>query len=289
MFEEFLQSYDTFEHSGFDKPLLETLRLYDLLSGGALRNTNVASLPQKTVDLPAMIQKRKLGIPWEYILGKAYFMGHLFDCSPDTFIPTEETRVLVHAALDTIHKKELINSDLVLIELCTGCGNIAVCLAMHSAQIKILAADISPAAVAIAKRNVNNFNLQNRITLFSGDLFSPFQAMAYAGKVDFVVCNPPYIPTASLSKLSPEIIDHEPRVALDGGPFGIDLYRRLIADSQFMLKPEGMLFFEIGERQEKMASRLLEKNGGYEDVQYFTDDGKIRAIRATKKDNKNDI
>ena len=103
------------------------------------------------------------------------------------------------------------------------------------------------------------------------------------------MCNPPYIPTASLSKLSPEIIDHEPRVALDGGPFGIDLYRRLIADSQFMLKPEGMLFFEIGERQEKMASRLLEKNGGYEDVQYFTDDGKIRAIRATKKDNKNDI
>jgi len=283
MFEEFLQSYSTFEQSGFEKPLLETLRLYDLLSGGALRNANPASVPQQPIDLPAMIQKRKRGMPWEYILGKAYFMGRVFNCSPDTFIPTEETRVLVHAALDPIHKRELVKSDLVLIELCTGCGNIALCLAMHSAHIKILASDISPAAVAIAKKNVNNFNLQDRISLFSGDLFSPFKAMGYDGKVDFVVCNPPYIPTASLSKLSPEIIDHEPRVALDGGPFGIDLYRRLIADSQFMLKPEGMLFFEIGERQEKLASWLLEKNGGYEDVQYFMDDGKIRAIRATKK------
>jgi release factor glutamine methyltransferase len=283
MFEDFLQSYSMFEQSGFEKPLLETLRLYDLLLGGALRNTDLASLSQKPVDLLAMIQKRKLGIPWEYILGKTYFMGHLFDCSPDTFIPTEETSVLVQAALEHIHKKELVTSDLVLIELCTGCGNIAVCLAMHSTHIKILASDISTTAVAIAKKNADTFNLQDRISFYSGDLFSPFQAMGYAGKVDFVVCNPPYIPTASLSKLSPEIIDHEPRVALDGGPFGIDLYRRLINDSQFMLKPEGMLFFEIGERQETLASWLLEKNGGYENIQYYTDDGKIRAIRTTKK------
>jgi len=283
MFEEFLQVYSMFEHSGFEKPLRETLRLYDLLSGGALRNTNLASLPQKLADLPAMIEKRKQGIPWEYILGKAYFMGHLFDCSSDTFIPTEETRVLVHAALDSIHKKELVNSDLVLIELCTGCGNIAVCLAMHSSHVKILASDISPAAVAIAIKNVDNINLQDRITLFSGDFFSPFQAMGYTGKVDFVVCNPPYIPTASLSKLSPEIVDHEPRVALDGGPFGIDLYRRLINDSRFMLKPKGMLFFEIGERQEKLADWLLEKNGGFEDVHHFKKNGKIRAIGAKKK------
>jgi release factor glutamine methyltransferase len=97
------------------------------------------------------------------------------------------------------------------------------------------------------------------------------------------VCNPPYIPTASLKSLSSEIIDHEPRIALDGGPYGITIFRRLIAGSMSLLKPNGMLFFEIGERQEKLAARLIEKNGGYEDIRYFDAEGIIRALSANKR------
>lgn len=283
MFNDFLQSYTTFETSGVENSLFETLRLFDLLSSGTLRRTNLSLLDQEKIDLQRLIQKRKQGIPWEYILGQAHFMGHMFFCSPDTLIPTDETKLLVDAALDSINKRERVDNDLTLIEIGTGCGNIAVTLAMHSRYTKILASDISPAAVDVAQKNVYRFNLQHRIALFSGDLFSPFQSLGYEGKIDIVVCNPPYIPTGSLSKLSREIIDHEPRVALDGGPYGLDFYRRLITDSLPMLKPDGMLFFEIGERQEKLVIRLLEKNGGYYDIEFFTDNANVRAIRAVKK------
>lgn len=283
MFDDFTQSYATLEKAGIENPLFETLRLFDLLAGGTIRKASLTGSSGPRIDMQDIIQKRKQGVPWEYILGEAHFMGNLFICTPDTLIPTDETRVLVNAALESIREKEAHDNNLILIELGTGCGNIASTLAMHTKHIKILASDISPAAVAVAKKNIDKYKLVDRISLFCGDLFLPFQTMGYEGTIDFVVCNPPYIPTASLDKLSPEIIDHEPRVALDGGPYGIDVFRRLIADSLTMLKSEGMLFFEIGERQEKLAARLIEKNGGYEDLVYFRDEGKIRALRAKKR------
>jgi release factor glutamine methyltransferase len=283
MFDDFTQSYATLEKAGVENPLFETLRLFDLLAGGAIRKANLSGSSGLRIDMQDVIRKRKQGMPWEYILGEAHFMGNLFICTPDTLIPTDETRVLVNAALESIRKKEAHDDHLVLIELGTGCGNIASTLAMHTNHIRILASDISPAAVAVAKRNIDNYKLGDRISLFCGDLFSPFHTMGYEGTIDFVVCNPPYIPTASLEKLSPEIIDHEPRLALDGGPYGIDIFRRLIAGSLAMLKPGGVLFFEIGERQEKLAARLIEKNGGYEDIIYFEDEGKIRVLRAQKR------
>ena len=283
MFNDFLQSYKALENSGVENSLFETLRLFDLLASGALRKADLSALDQEKVDLQCLIEKRKRGVPWEYILGRAHFMGNLFFCSPDTLIPTDETQLLVNAALQAINKKERAGNSPLLIEIGTGCGNIAVSLALGSHTTRIMASDISPAAVDIAHMNVYRFNLQDRISLFSGDLFVPFQNSGHEGNIDFIVCNPPYIPTASLGKLSREIIDHEPRIALDGGPYGIDFYRRLITDSLPLLKPEGMLFFEIGERQEKLVTRLLEKNDGYYDIEFIADNATVRAIRAVKK------
>jgi release factor glutamine methyltransferase len=114
---------------------------------------------------------------------------------------------------------------------------------MNSDRTKILACDISPEAVMIAKRNVDNFFLKGRVSIFCGDLFAPFRELGCEEGIDLVVCNPPYIPTGSLCKLSKEILDHEPKIALDGGPFGIDFHRRLITDSFSMLKPKGGLIF----------------------------------------------
>ena len=211
------------------------------------------------------------------------FMGNPFECTSDTLIPREETQILVNAALRPILEQEAFEKDLILIELGTGCGNIASSIAMRTNRIRILASDISAKAVAIARRNIDAYKLGGRVSLFCGDLFTPFQDMGYQGKIDFVVCNPPYIPTASLKKLPSGILDREPRVALDGGPYGIDIFRRLIAGSLAILKPGGMLFFEIGERQEKLAARLIEKGGGYDAVGYFENDGIVRALSAKKK------
>jgi release factor glutamine methyltransferase len=101
--------------------------------------------------------------------------------------------------------------------------------------------------------------------------------------MDMVVCNPPYIPTSSLSKLDPIITEFEPILALDAGVYGIDFFRRLINDALAVLKPRGVLIFEIGEGQEKLVTRLINRNIGYGEIRYYDDGEQIRVIQATKK------
>ena len=283
MFTKILQIYEVFKKENANNPLYETLRIVDLLSKGALRNIDLSLLDEKAIGLQHFIQKRKEGMPLEYIIGKASFMGYTFFCSQDTLIPTEETSLLVETALDFIKSKQKFEKELTVIDMGTGCGNIAISIALGSTDIKILASDVSHSAIEVARKNVNKFDLKGRVSLFCGDLFSPFQELGYEGKIDLVICNPPYIPTGSLKKLSSEIVDYEPIVALDAGPYGINIYRRLIADSLLMLKHKGTLVFEIGEGQEKLVGRLLDKHGGYEDIKFFKHEEQIRVISAFKK------
>ena len=206
-------------------------------------------------------------------------MGRTFHCSPATLIPREETGGLVEATLEVIRREQQTKPDLTLIEIGSGCGNIAVSLALATEHVRILASDVSSLAVEIARRNVAEFGLQERITLFSGDLFKPFEGEGLANNVDIVVCNPPYIPTVSLSKLAPEIIDFEPRLALDGGPYGIDFFLRLISESPKILKPGGTLLFEIGERQESLVQYLFE-NGVFQEIEPIMYGTTVRGFRA---------
>lgn len=282
MFNHFIQAYNVFNESGVDNPLLETLRLFDLLSGNALRKMDLYPLTEKKIDLADLAQKRKEGMPLEYIIKMATFMGLAFYCSSGALIPREETELLAKVTIDLIKERQGIENNLIIVDVGTGCGNIAVSLAMNSEHTKILAVDISQSAIEIAQKNVNKFNLQQRISLFCGDLFSPINDLGYEEKIDVIVCNPPYIPTGSLSKLAPEIIDHEPKVALDAGPFGINFYRRLINDSLSILKPNGILVFEIGVGQEKLVARLLEKKEGYKNIVFFDDGLNVRVIKAVK-------
>ncbi len=281
MFGQFLECYDILNENQVADPLLETLRLLDLLSEGALRKLDWAFPGREEIDFHHLAQKRKEGMPTEYILGRAVYMGRSFYCTSATLIPTEWTKVLVEVALDFVEQEN--GNDLTVIDMGTGCGNIAISIVLGSSNTRLLASDVCPEAVEIAQRNVEKFGLQERVSLFCGDLFAPFRGLGYEGRIDLVVCNPPYIPTGSLSNLSSETIDYEPTVALDAGPYGIGIFRRLITDSLPVLKPNGVLVFEIGEGQEKLANRLLKKNGGYKDIRFFEDDGIIRVISATKK------
>jgi release factor glutamine methyltransferase len=97
------------------------------------------------------------------------------------------------------------------------------------------------------------------------------------------LCNPPYIPTSFLSKLKSEIVDYEPTVALDAGPYGLNILRRLVRKSQKMLRPGGALAFQIGTGQHHLVTRLLERNRGYTDIQYYDDGAEIRVLSAVKK------
>jgi len=217
----------------------------------------------------------------EYVLGRAQFMGRTFHCSPATLIPRAETGELVEATIEVIRQEQQTKQALTLVEIGIGCGNIAVSLALATEHVKILASDVSSAAVEVARRNVAEFGLQERIKLFSGDLFEPFEGEGLANNLDIVVCNPPYIPTASLNKLASEIIDFEPRLALDGGPYGIDFFLRLISEAPKVLKPGGTLLFEIGERQENLVQYLFEK-GAFEEIEPILYRTSVRGFRAVK-------
>lgn len=282
MFDDFLRVYDIFKSRALKNPLMETLHFFDILYHGEIRKMKISSLGKDEKELDKISEKRKEGIPLEYILGKAPFMGHNFYCTPDTLIPREETELLASMSLKLIQQLQKDKKELTIMDIGTGCGNIAISLALGAKNVTVLASDISDKAVAVAQKNVKEYDLSDRVQLYCGDLFVPFQGMKLEEKVDMVVCNPPYIPTSSLSKLAEEIIDYEPVVALDAGTFGIDIFRRLIADSLNFLTPGGFLIFEIGAGQDKLVTRLFRNKTDYKEINYYKDGEQIRVLCAQK-------
>lgn len=272
MFEFIYELHDAFAQAGFAEPLRETLHLCDILSNGALRGLDGRSLPditQQNLNLETIISQRQQGVPLEYILQQTVFMGRPFTCTPDTLIPRAETELLVRTVLN--HAAHLESKSLTIVDVGTGSGNIAISLALDLPQSRVFAMDISPEAVARAQANVTQYNLQDRLSVRCGDLFAPLANEGLENKVDVVVCNPPYIPSGSLSKMSAEIVAHEPLVALDAGPYGINIFRRLVQDALCFLRPGGLLAFEFGAGQEVLVQRLLQKSGGYEHMHAVED------------------
>ena len=286
MFEGFEHAFHAFEQAGVEDPLQETLRLFDVLSAGAIRKAAAAGL--SLAELQSLVAKRKEGVPLEYILGKAVFMGLQLDCAPGALIPREETELLARTALSLIEARQAAQPNapeprLTVLDMGTGSGNIAVALAMHSPDIRVLANDVSQDAVAIARRQVAKFHLEDRVTIFCGDLYQPLLTAGWRGKVDIIACNPPYLPTSTLAKLAKEIADHEPHVAFDAGPYGINVFRRLITGAVDLLKPDGILVFEIGAGQEKLVARLLEGAGQYANIEHHYDAaGQVRVVSARR-------
>lgn len=281
MYDLFCKLYDRFEKENFKNPLHEMLQVINLFSGDMISRIDTKCFINDEQQIERIVEQRKNGIPLEYIFGVANFYGQLFFCEQGALIPRKETELLVATALKAV-KALPDESVLQLVDMGTGSGNIAVSIALNTKNTKILASDLTAEAIAIAKKNVRKFKMEDRIELFQGDLFAPLQSRGFKGKIDIVVCNPPYIPTTSLKNISYEIIEYEPREALDGGAFGIGFFRRLIKEALIYLKSSGRLLFEIGIGQEKLIEMLFQKINGYGKVE-FIDDGKhIRVVSAIK-------
>ena len=282
MFPGFCRILEAFRQEGLDDPLEETLKLLDVLSSGAVRAMDLDA--PEPGELARLVAGRRDGVPIEYLLGKAAFMGLQLTCTPAALIPRAETELLARTALELIGQRRDGSRPLTIVDMGTGSGNLAVALAVHAPDVRILASDVSPEAVELARLQVADFKVQDRVTVFCGDLYEPLLAAGHAGTVDVLVCNPPYLPSSTLAKLAREIIDHEPKVALDAGPYGINIYRRLITGAVEMLKPDGVLVFEIGAGQEKLVDRLLDGVGGYPTIRHHHDaDGLVRVISADRR------
>lgn len=198
-------------------------------------------------ELDEMVERRTSGLPLEQVIGWAEFCGLRIAVDPGVFVPRRRTEFLVQQAV------QLAPAGAVVVDLCCGAGAIGAALAAAVDRAAVYAADIDPAAVACALRNVPGH-------VYQGDLYQPLPARL-RGRVQILTANVPYVPTGDIEFLPPEARDHEPRVALDGGPDGLDLLRRVAAGAPDWLAPGGHLLIEISERQVPQAAAAFETSG----------------------------
>ena len=201
-------------------------------------------------ELAGMVERRVAGLPLEQILGWAEFCGLRLQLDPGVFVPRRRTEFLVACAVP------LVPAGGVVVDLCCGCGALGTALGTRLPGIEVHAADVDPAAVACARRNLAPVGGQ----AYCGDLFEPLPAEV-RGRVDVLVANVPYVPTDAIALMPPEARDHEPRVALDGGPDGLAVARRVIAAAPGWLVTGGSLLFETSESQAGTAVQLLRDAG----------------------------
>ena len=162
----------------------------------------------------------------------------------DVLIPRPDTETLVENVMQTVRNQGGLEAPRVL-DLCTGSGCVAAAVAKHVKAAQVVAVDISPAAAAVAKRNVDAVGVADRVQVLVGDLFEPVLASVDPRPFDLILANPPYIPTDQMATLDASVRDYEPAVALDGGADGLTVHRRILAVAAHHLTAAGHVFLEI--------------------------------------------
>jgi release factor glutamine methyltransferase len=197
----------------------------------------------------SLVARRAALEPVAYLIGHKEFYGLDFAVDSSVLVPRPETELLVERTLERLKVRTF--ERLVVVDVGTGSGAIAVALAVHLPVARIIAIDISPAALELARRNVERHGLAGRVRLLQGDLLDPLDQ-----PVDLIVSNPPY---TILSEIDAGVRRHEPRLALDGGPDGLELYRRLLAAAPTKLRPDGAVLLEIGATQAAAVAELARR------------------------------
>ena len=208
------------------------------------------------------IRQRAEHIPLQQLTGEQDFMGLTFSVNEHVLIPRQDTEILVEEVLKELHDRMRI------LDMCTGSGCILLSLLHYSNDCEGLGVDLSAEALEVAERNVLKVLTPEKAEhahFLQSDLFEKVE-----GKFEIIVSNPPYIASAEVEKLMPEVRDHEPRMALDGTEDGLHFYRRIIKEAGKHLVTSGMLFFEIGYDQGQAVSELMRAQG-YREVQVVQD------------------
>jgi release factor glutamine methyltransferase len=193
----------------------------------------------------ALVCDRGSGYPLPYLTGRIEFYGLEMEVTPEVLIPRPETEMLVDLALERQPRS--------VVDVGTGSGCIAVALAKELPGLEVYAIDISPAALAVARRNAERHGVDERVQFIVGDLLD-----RRPSPVDLIVSNPPYVSADEWAALPAAIRHHEPRLALDGGSDGLELIRRLLSQSEGLVEPGGALLVEIGAEQAEEVREIAE-------------------------------
>jgi release factor glutamine methyltransferase len=221
-----------------------------------------------------LIRRRLEGCPVAYLVGRKEFFKLELEVGPAVLIPRPDSEVLVTECLALAKKLPAPR----LLEIGTGSGNLAIAVAKQHPGAQVTTIDLSPEALAVARRNAARHGVSARILFLEGDLFAPLSA---GERFDFIISNPPYIPHGDLAGLPVGVRDFEPHLALDGGPDGYAVFDRLLAGAADYLAPGGWLLIEIGAPQEGPARKRLLADERYELMPTVHDfSGQPRVLRA---------
>lgn len=223
--------------------------------------------PRELAEYRDVVLRRGAHEPLQYITGRQEFYSLELEVTPAVLIPRPETEILVETTLALL-KEQGLSSPWVL-DLGTGSGAIAVALGHKNPQLRILAIDVSVAALAVARRNAKRHSLADRIHLVAMDLCQALSANLAV--FDLIVSNPPYIPTKDIPGLAPEISSFEPRNALDGGSHGLAVIRRIIDQAHRVLRPSGSLLLEIGQGQAQLLRDQTAAHPAYQSMEFIDD------------------
>lgn len=260
------QGCRTLQAAGIEEATLDARLLLEAVCGTDRNDLLVHGeqpvMPQAEEKYLHWIRQRAEHIPLQQLTGEQDFMGLTFSVNEHVLIPRQDTEILVEEVLKELHDRMRI------LDMCTGSGCILLSLLHYSNDCEGLGVDLSAEALEVAGRNVLKVLTPEKAEhahFLQSDLFEKVE-----GKFEIIVSNPPYIASAEVEKLMPEVRDHEPRMALDGTEDGLHFYRRIIKEAGKHLVNSGMLFFEIGYDQGQAVSELMRAQG-YREVQVVQD------------------
>ena len=228
-----------------------------------------------------LLARRAAREPVQHIVGHTEFWSLNILCDPAALIPRPETEVVIETALGVLKN----SAAPAIADIGTGAGCIAIALATELPGARLYASDISRNALELAARNLAAHGLTRRVQLFEGDMAEPFLSQGLAGRLDAVVCNPPYVAESDKPALQPEVREYEPEAALYGGRDGLRVIARLLAQAGPLLKPAGYLIIEIAQGQAPAVRDLAEKSaGGWRVIRTIADSASIERVLLIQKE-----
>lgn len=273
---------DDFRSRGIENPRLDA----EVIVAHALSCTRMQLiidsqrplLGDELTNLRELVKRRRAREPVAYLQGHREFYGRPFRVDARVLIPRPDTETLVDVALARTANKSL---SMRALDMCTGSGCVGITLARHRPTCTMVLSDVSEAALEVARENAHRLGAHN-ITLLCGDLFEALSG--YVKSVppalrtfDLITANPPYIPSAEVETLVPDIRSFEPRIALDGGANGLDFVKRIVKEARKYLAPSGVLALEVGDGEAGETADLLQQSG-FVDVQKTRDLGRIERV-----------
>ncbi len=275
-----------FTRKEVDSPrLCAELLLADVLGCERLRlymETDRPAAAEELTRLRSLVERAGRHEPIQYLLGEAWFFTRPFEVTPATLIPRPSTETLVEEALQQFRSESRLNEALTIIDIGTGSGILAITLAAALPNACLLATDISAAALEAAQRNAARHGVAERIEFVQGSLFEPLAHREPPIQADLLVSNPPYISDAEWAEVERNIRDFEPESALRAGVDGLEFLRPLIAHGHEVVRPGGVILFEIAATQAQAVEHLAAANVALTKVRILKDHESLPRVIAAQ-------